>query len=145
MCRHTNVERCESEVREQDPRYCNNVRVKEIKEAIWRGSGHEEKRKGKTTRGRERARFKGVLDARVNSPFSRGWATLPLSLGRKIGALRVGMYRYAVCVVPQETGLSLGIVGAPPSLVLTVPVRISGTRTRRAQRVGIRHMVHEGP
>lgn len=38
------------------------------------------------------ARFKGIHDGRVNS-FSRGWATLPLSLGRKIGVLRAEMYR----------------------------------------------------
>lgn len=37
-------------------------------------------------------RFKGIHDGRVNS-FSRGWATLPLSLGRKIGILRAEMYR----------------------------------------------------
>lgn len=62
-------------------------------EEEWRGW-----REGKDERKDERedlgvgARFKGIHDGRVNS-FSRGWATLPLSLGRKIGVLRVEMYR----------------------------------------------------
>lgn len=66
-------------------------------EEEWRGW----KRWGRVTKERERtrgkdlgvgARFKGIHDGRVNS-FSRGWATLPLSLGRKIGVLRAEMYR----------------------------------------------------
>lgn len=82
--------------------YRNVSCLEEMKGSKKNGEGEEiepdDEREGKDERKDERedlgvgARFKGIHDGRVNS-FSRGWATLPLSLGRKIGVLRAEMYR----------------------------------------------------
>lgn len=78
--------------------YGNISYVEEIKgskkngESEETGPGDESDRKDEREDLGVDARFKGIHDGRMNS-FSRGWATLPLVLGRKIGLLRAEIYR----------------------------------------------------
>ena len=67
-------------------------RIEEECEGVEMGPGGESEEKDEREDLVVGIYFKGIHDGRVNS-FSRGWATLPLSLGRKIGILHAEMDR----------------------------------------------------
>lgn len=69
-----------------------NERIEEECEGEGIGPSGESKGKDEREDLAVGTHFKRIHDGRMNS-FSRGWATLPLSLGRKIGVLRVEKYR----------------------------------------------------